>query len=101
MRQSRDNSVYMVVSPRYGTWEAIFKNIDFKFYECNMFVADAAVCEHMFAKCVTQNDEEYFVAGKKVKSLYFIRHVIIRKLRRQRLIKDFCIRFRNWQERRF
>ena len=33
MRQSRDNSVYMVVSPRYGTWEAIFKNIDFKFYE--------------------------------------------------------------------
>lgn len=71
MRQSRDNSVYMVVSPRYGTWEAIFKNIDFKFYECNMFVADAAVCEHMFAKCVTQNDEEYFVAGKKVKKSVF------------------------------
>lgn len=71
MRQSRDNSVYMVVSPRYGTWEAIFKDMDFKFHECDMSVADAAACEHMFAKCVTQNDEEYFAGGKKVKKSAF------------------------------
>ncbi len=67
MRQSRDNSVYMVVSPRYGTWEAIFKDMEFKFYECDMSIADAAACEHMFAKCVTQDDEEFFAGGKKVK----------------------------------
>lgn len=71
MCQSRDNSVYMVVSPRYGTWEAIFKDMDFKFHECDMSVADATACEHMFAKCVTQNDEEYFAGGKKVKKSAF------------------------------
>ena len=71
MRQSRDNSVYMVVSPRYGTWEAIFKDMDFKFHECDMSGADAAACEHMFATCGTQNDEEYFVGGKKVKKSAF------------------------------
>ena len=71
MRQSRDNSVYMVVSPRYGTWEAIFKDMNFKFHECDMSVADAAACEHMFAKCVTQDDEEFFAGGKKVKKSAF------------------------------
>ena len=71
MRQSRDNSIYMVVSPRYGTWEAIFKDMDFKFHECDMSVADAAACEHMFAKCVTQDDEEFFAGGKKVKKSAF------------------------------
>lgn len=71
MHQSKDNSVYMVVSPRHGTWKAIFKDMDFKFHECDMSVADAASCEHMFTKAVTQTDEEYTEAGKTVKKSSF------------------------------
>lgn len=71
MRQSRDNSVYMVVSPRYGTWKSIFKDMDFKFHECDMSVADAYASEYMFTKCVTRNDEEYFAGGKKIKKSEF------------------------------
>lgn len=71
MHQSKDNSFYMVVSPRYGTWKAIFKDLDFTFHKCNLSIADTVPCEYMFAKCVTQKDEEYFVGGKNVKKSSF------------------------------
>lgn len=71
MLQSRDNSFYMVVSPRYGTWKAIFKDMDFMFYECDISIADTKSCEHMFTKCVTQTDEEYIAGGKNVKKSTF------------------------------
>lgn len=71
MLQSRENSFYMVVSPRYATWKAIFKDMDFMFHKCDVSIADTASCEHMFTKCVAQKDEEYFAGGKSVKKSTF------------------------------
>lgn len=71
MHQSRENSVYMVVSPRYGTWKAIFKDMNFEFHECDVSVSDDTVCEHMFIKSVVRKDDEYIEAGKVVKKSSF------------------------------
>lgn len=71
MFQSRDNSFYMVVSPHYGTWKALFKDMVFMLHECDVSVADTSPCEYMFAKCVTQKDEEFDAGGKKVQKSTF------------------------------
>lgn len=71
MNQSRENCFYMVVSPKHGTWKAIFKDMDFRFYECDVKIADNAYCEHMFSKAVTRTDREFFPGDKKIQSSTF------------------------------
>ncbi len=71
MLQSRDNSFYLVVSPKYGTWEAIFKDIDFVFHNCDVRIADSEHCEQMFTKCITKSESEQDYSGKKTKSITF------------------------------
>lgn len=71
MLQSRDNSFYLVVSPKYGTWEAIFKDIDFNFHSCDVRIADDEYCEHMFSKCISRFDSEHVHSGKRVQSSTF------------------------------
>lgn len=71
MLQSRNNSFYLVVSPKYGTWEAIFKDMEFNFHPCDVRIADSDHCEHMFTKCISRTDHESICGGKKTKSNTF------------------------------
>lgn len=50
MAQSRDDSFYMVVSPRYGTWVGIFKDFDFNYHEVNLIMADEKLGKKPFEK---------------------------------------------------
>lgn len=69
--QARDNSFYMVVSPRYGTWEAVFKDSDFNFHHCDVRIADDERCETMFRKSIAQESEQAMLGGMKTKSVTF------------------------------
>ena len=71
MLQSRDNSFYLVVSPKYGTWEAVFKDIEFNFHHCDVRIADSEHCGHMFSKCISQTEHESICGGKLTKSCTF------------------------------
>ena len=71
MRQAREDSLYLVVSPRYGTWEALFKDQEFRFYSCEVHRAGRDGCDHMFRKAVTRKDRQYVAGGRKVKETTF------------------------------
>ncbi|MDY5002151.1 MAG: ThiF family adenylyltransferase [Eubacteriales bacterium] len=71
MMQTRDNSIYIVVSPSHGNWEAVFKDFDFNFHDCDVRIADSEHCEHMFTKCITKTEGEEVLGGKKVKRVGF------------------------------
>ena len=56
MQQSRDNSFYMVVSCRYGTWNAVFKDMDFHYYACQVSIADDQALDHLFDKRIERKE---------------------------------------------
>jgi len=65
MRQSRENGFYMVVSPKFGTWTALFKDKDFNFYHCDLKIADDTECEHMFERYVESVEETQIPSFRK------------------------------------
>ena len=71
MRQERSNSVYLVVSPRYGTWEAVFKDMDFKLHACDVRIAGAEAGACMFNRSLTRKDREYQEGGQLVQEAVF------------------------------
>ncbi len=71
MAQARDNSFYMVVSPKHGSWVCIFKDRDFNCYECDLKVTISPNPETMFNKTVQQQTGEMYLNGKKCKSNTF------------------------------
>ena len=52
MQQARENCFYMVVSPSHGTWEAVYKDMDFHFHTCSLRMASTEECGQMFTKSV-------------------------------------------------
>ena len=71
MLQARNNSFYMVVSPRYGTWEAVFKDMDFRLHDCEIRIAGSRGCSQMFSKCVARKDRNFLAGGKKAREAVF------------------------------
>jgi len=71
MSQARDNSFYMVVSPKHGTWVCVFKDRDFKYYECELKVAVTPNPDTLFNKTIHHENRETVLNGKKCKSCTF------------------------------
>lgn len=71
MAQSRDNSFYMVVSPKHGTWVGIFKDIDFEFHECELKIAVKPNPNVLFNKTIKRVDKEVALNGKRCHSSSF------------------------------
>ncbi|MBQ1250968.1 MAG: ThiF family adenylyltransferase [Clostridia bacterium] len=59
MAQIRENAFYMVVSPKWGTYEMLFKDMDFGFHPCSLHIADDSDTEQIFGKTVEQKDESF------------------------------------------
>lgn len=65
MAQARDNSFYMVVSPKHGSWVCVFKDIDFNYYDCDLKVAVTPNPNTLFNKSVKCKTVETILNGKK------------------------------------
>lgn len=71
MSQARDNSFYMVVSPKYGSCVCIFKDKDFNYYDCDLKVAVTPNPNTLFNKSVKCEYVEAPLNGKRCKSSTF------------------------------
>lgn len=71
MSQARDNSFYMVVSPKHGTWVCVLKDRDFNYYECELNVAISPNPDTLFNKSIQSESRETVLNGKKCKSNTF------------------------------
>lgn len=71
MSQARDNSFYMVVSPKHGSWVCVFKDRDFNYYECELKVAISPNPDTLFNKSIRSENRETVLNGKKCKSSTF------------------------------
>lgn len=89
MSQARDNSFYMVVSPKYGTWEAIFKDIDFNYYHCDIKIADDTCCEYMFGKSVEADEMRSFRNGRPYQTVTYRVNRSYTDVQRRELDKRF------------
>jgi proteasome lid subunit RPN8/RPN11 len=100
MLQARENCFYMVVSPKYGTWEAVFKDMDFGFHKCDVRIADKNACAHMFDRCMTRKDSVYEAAGKKVKASTFHTTRYYTDVQRKELDKRFLHSIKNLEDKK-
>lgn len=100
MMQSRDNCFYLVVSPKYGTWKAVFKDMEFNFHECEVRIADDEYCEHMFSKCISRSDSERLCAGKKIQSSTFRTSHIYNDVQKKEFDKRFVHSIRELERKR-
>ncbi len=71
MAQARDNSFYMVVSPKHSSWVCVFKDKDFIYHECELRVAFTPKEETLFNKSVKCEKKESTLNGKRCQSCMF------------------------------
>lgn len=65
--RERSNYLYMVVSPSQGTWVMRFKDIDFKFHECDVKVVGGELGEYSFNKVTDSDTRDITLRNKKCK----------------------------------
>ncbi len=89
MTQSRDNSFYMVVSPRHNNWVCCFKDSDMLFHECQLNIAAPAAESSLFNKSITCESKETLLNGKKCSSSTFRTERFYTEAQQQELDKRF------------
>lgn len=71
MLQARENCIYFVISPRYGTYKARFKDSDFNFFDCNIRVVGENHFDTVIRKSVSTTNKRYVAGGRPVNQITY------------------------------
>lgn len=89
MRQSRDNSLYLVISPKYGTYKAILKDDEFNFYDCNIHVVKSNQTDELFSKTAMQKENNIIIDDKGIKCQSFRKEPHYTDVQKEEFTKRF------------